>query len=279
MRPRETGVKHFLAYDEKKSALPLPPPHPYIARMGESDLVGDRLRAAREDAGLSQDRLAEQAGVSLRQIQNIELGRTNSSVDTLRRLAAVLRIPVALLIDEPAIRTVESADHHENRITSSTGRGATDPPTSMHAVFDFNAGLREVLIVAEVSCGSGNIEPLLDDETAFVPEEVVPDPDRGEVLLRARGDSMEEWGIRDGDYLTVEMRRGGVAASGEVVIALLNGGITCKRYFRRSGSVYLQAGRPGFPSYTVTAEDQFEIQGIVRKRLSIEAYPVISGRK
>jgi len=60
--------------------------------MGEAERkrVGDKIRAARTAAGLSQQELAERAGILQRQISQIENGRLNMTFDTLAQVAAAL---------------------------------------------------------------------------------------------------------------------------------------------------------------------------------------------
>lgn len=62
--------------------------------------VGTRVRARREELGLSQERLAEAAGVHRVTIVNVEAGESRPNVDTLVRLAAALNTTVGALLGE-----------------------------------------------------------------------------------------------------------------------------------------------------------------------------------
>jgi transcriptional regulator with XRE-family HTH domain len=55
--------------------------------------VGKRIRAARSDAGLSQEKLAEAVGVERRTLGMIEHGTSDPSFSVLLRIAHELRIP------------------------------------------------------------------------------------------------------------------------------------------------------------------------------------------
>lgn len=66
--------------------------------------IGDRVRTARERAGLSQERLAHAAGLAPRTIVAIESGRHNATVTSLHALATVLDVPVAALVAEEGPR-------------------------------------------------------------------------------------------------------------------------------------------------------------------------------
>lgn len=70
---------------------------------------------------------------------------------------------------------------------------------------------------------------------------------RGEknFLLRARGESMNGAGIRDGDYLLVRPQPS--AENGEIVVAMLEDEVTVKRFFRKGKKIELRAENPAFP--------------------------------
>ena len=53
--------------------------------------LGKNLNRIRMGAGLTQERVAEKADISLRYIQWLEAGRRNPSIETLVRLHKVLR--------------------------------------------------------------------------------------------------------------------------------------------------------------------------------------------
>ncbi len=60
-----------------------------------------RIQAIRKSKGLSQEALAEEAGVSLRTIQRVEQGDTVPRGYTLQALAAALGVPLEALREEP----------------------------------------------------------------------------------------------------------------------------------------------------------------------------------
>lgn len=59
------------------------------------------VRAWRESRGLTQEALAEQAGVSAPYVSQIESGKRIGAVRTLRRIAAALEVPLDELTREP----------------------------------------------------------------------------------------------------------------------------------------------------------------------------------
>ena len=64
--------------------------------------LGARIRAARQAAGLSQEKLAEQLGLTRQAVTKWETGQSAPSTENLLRLAEVLGVPVSTLLDEAA---------------------------------------------------------------------------------------------------------------------------------------------------------------------------------
>ena len=56
--------------------------------------VGGRIRAARKDAGLTQDQLAGMVDKSVETISNLERGHTAPSLETLGQIAIALKHPL-----------------------------------------------------------------------------------------------------------------------------------------------------------------------------------------
>jgi transcriptional regulator with XRE-family HTH domain len=67
------------------------------------NLLHDELRKAREQAGLSQQALAERAGIPRNQVVRAERGE-NITLDTLRKLAAHLPVTELTLLDTKGLR-------------------------------------------------------------------------------------------------------------------------------------------------------------------------------
>mgnify|MGYP001599513889 CR=1 FL=1 len=65
----------------------------------ERAAIGRRVRAAREDARLSQEQLAHVAGIARHTVYRTELGTHAASVDVLLRLAHALGVPLSRFTD------------------------------------------------------------------------------------------------------------------------------------------------------------------------------------
>ncbi len=71
---------------------------------------GSRLRRLRQSQGLTQERLAERAGVSPDSVRRIETGRTNPSLVFLSDLARGLGVTVAELVGDGPSPSTQAAD-------------------------------------------------------------------------------------------------------------------------------------------------------------------------
>ena len=60
--------------------------------------VGQQIRTYRKGAALTQEKLAEKAGLSYKYLGEVERGVVNVSLDSLMRLARALKLKVADLV-------------------------------------------------------------------------------------------------------------------------------------------------------------------------------------
>jgi transcriptional regulator with XRE-family HTH domain len=217
-------------------------------------MLGETVRAARHERGLTQERLARLAGVSRRHLAALEKG-ANVSVAVLRKVASVLQL-AEITLGELTVRTDPSSSTSVNMpILAETIREAhagtlraqvllaragsilgddEGAPSSASMRFPKmqplhierkgrrrganaiadRAGESRVPIAGEIEQRAEVVE--LSGESAPLPSTWLA---AGEKVFRARGDLMQSVGIDDGDLLIVELRPTGRAASGELVIA------------------------------------------------------------
>lgn len=71
-----------------------------------SESIGRKIRKYRQDAGMSQEKLAEMVGVSFQQIQKYENGHTTLNVIKLQNIATALNVSVADFFDVVPIKGV-----------------------------------------------------------------------------------------------------------------------------------------------------------------------------
>jgi DNA polymerase V len=78
--------------------------------------------------------------------------------------------------------------------------------------------------------------------------------------IRIEGDSMIRAGIFPGDIAVVDRPR--TPVNGNIVLALLDGAFTAKRYRVKDGAVWLEAENPAFPDIAVRDGQSFEVWGV-----------------
>ena len=118
----------------------------------------------------------------------------------------------------------------------------------------------DVPLVGTAPCG----QPLLAEENV---ETLIPvstslaRPPHRYFLLRARGDSMTEAGIHDGDLVLV--RQQPTATNGEVVVALIDDEATIKEFHRSSSVIVLKPRSHSGAHRPVVLTKDFQVQGVV----------------
>jgi SOS-response transcriptional repressor LexA len=230
-------------------------------------MLGDTVREARIRKNLTQARLAKLAGVSRRHLAALEKG-ANVSISILQRVAQVLDLNEIHLNDlslrssegEPrsinyplvtdAIREARADAERaqallaraENLLGAASGPSVQSAfPTlpvyhleSQKSPTGEHVRERPDLVDIEVAGELRHGYPIDETkkETVAVPKSLVDD---GEIVFRARGDSMHDQGITDGDLLIVELRPRGKAANGELVIGRIGKQVFVGRWWQKHG--------------------------------------------
>jgi repressor LexA len=108
--------------------------------------------------------------------------------------------------------------------------------------------------------GSENIEGYITlDKSIF----------RGEDLfaLRIRGDSMCGIGILNGDIVVIKKKTN--AVHGEVVVVIIDGDATLKRFMKQNGRILLHAENPAYSDIELMSTNEIQIAGklvgVIRK--------------
>lgn len=81
-------------------------------------------------------------------------------------------------------------------------------------------------------------------------------------FVRARGDSMRDKGIDDGDILMID--RSLEARHDDIVLAVVDGDFTIKTLFRKGGRTRLVPANPIYPDIEFKDGQQLEIWGVVK---------------
>lgn len=83
--------------------------------------IGQRIRRYRKACGLSQEALAEKAGISATHMSHIETGNTKLSLPVLVNIAEALSVQTdALLYDTPRFSKTVASEHIQKLLDSCT---------------------------------------------------------------------------------------------------------------------------------------------------------------
>jgi len=115
----------------------------------------------------------------------------------------------------------------------------------------------EFPLLGRVAAGKP-IEAIEDVKTIEVPPSMIGIGDH--FVLQVKGDSMQEEGILDGDFVVV--RKQPSAENGETVVALINNEATVKKYYKRDDHVEFHPAHTGMESIRVK-EGDLRIEGKV----------------
>jgi repressor LexA len=117
-------------------------------------------------------------------------------------------------------------------------------------------------LVGQVAAG----QPVLAEENIedYVDIPPIAGGERGEFILRVKGDSMRDAGILEGDHVVVH--RQATATDGDIVVALVGEEATVKRFFKEQDHVRLQPENPAMePIRTRDASVVGRVVGVCRR--------------
>jgi len=125
-------------------------------------------------------------------------------------------------------------------------------------ILGFSRG-RSIPVVGSIAGG----KPILAEEniekTLTLDEDLVPG--EGAFFLKVEGESMNQAGILDGDYVLVRPQL--LAEKGEIVAVLIGDEATVKYFFPEKSRVVLRPANPDFESLVLDENDEFKILGKV----------------
>ena len=123
-----------------------------------------------------------------------------------------------------------------------------------------NARTVDVPLVGNIACGmpilaEENIEAMIPVSKSFIHS------GQRYFLLRAKGDSMTEAGIKDGGFVLVKQQS--TAENGNIVAALIDDEATLKEFHRSDDAVILKPKSHSKKYQPIILRDDFQIQGVV----------------
>lgn len=118
----------------------------------------------------------------------------------------------------------------------------------------------DVPLVGHISCGV----PVLAEENieAIISLSIkLARPPHKYFLLRAKGDSMDQKGIKDGSLLLI--RQQASAKNGDIVVALIDDEATVKEFHLDGGMIVLKPRSSNKQHQSIVLTKDFQIQGVV----------------
>ena len=188
---------------------------------------------------------------AIRHVRNwlIQKGRSPSIRELMNAMAYKSPRSTALIVD----RLMESGILR--RGSSGDLRLVQDLPdntASAHTV--------DVPLIGAVACGT----PILAEENVDVKIPVstrLARPPHRYFLLRAKGDSMDEAGIKDGDMVLVRQQSN--ARNGDLVVALIDYEATVKEFHASHKAIVLKPRSSNPVHQPIVLSTDFQVQGVV----------------
>ncbi|MCI7807984.1 helix-turn-helix domain-containing protein [bacterium] len=191
--------------------------------------LGDKIRNARESAGLTQEELGKMCGTTKQTIYKYEIGKiTNIPIDRLEKIAGIVGVSTASLLGWE-----QSGSLPSNII----------PMPEM----------RKIPLLGTIACGA----PVFADE--HMDGEVdIPSNIHANFALTCKGDSMINARIFDGDI--VYIRKQDTVENGEIAAVLIDSEATLKRVKLYDDHIVLEPENPMYKPFVYWNEDMNDVR-------------------
>ncbi len=200
----------------------------------------NRIKEVLQEKGIKQKWLSEKMQKSYNMINSYVQNRRQPSIEDLFRIAQILDVAVTELLDTQKQTKVINIVNNEETIN--------------------------IPLIGNVACGL----PIFADENieAQVPISIkLMKKGFRYFLLRAKGDSMNDAGIDDGDLVLIRQQQ--QANNGDHVVALINDEATIKEYHHNGQLVVLKPKSKSTKYQPIILTNNFLIQGVVESVIAI----------
>lgn len=133
-------------------------------------------------------------------------------------------------------------------------------PLSTPIPFTKRLSLKLPLVSASVAAGFPSPADDHMERGIDLNEELIRNP-AATFLVRVKGESMRDAGINSGDTLIVD--RSVTPADRQIVVAMIDGEFTVKRFRKRNGKIFLEAANVSFAPIEVGEDQELTIWGAV----------------
>lgn len=88
--------------------------------------IGERIKTARSNAGLTQRALAEKSGIATGTVQQYELGKRQPRIEQLQKIADALEVDINYLVHGKTLQKYEQAMIEELRLAAEANKTGDD---------------------------------------------------------------------------------------------------------------------------------------------------------
>ena len=198
-------------------------------------MFDERLKLLRQNKGLNMKKAAEQLGMPYTTYVGYEKNEREPNSEALLQLAKFFNCSVDYLIGRTSQVKPEMQENTADKYSS-------------HGVMPIKK--QKIRLLGEIACG----EPIFCDEDRESYVEVGTDI-RADFCLRAKGDSMINARIMDGDIVFI--REQSMVDGGEIAAVVIEDEATLKRvyYYREENKLVLQAENPKYRPLVYSGEE------------------------
>lgn len=208
--------------------------------------IGQNIRYLRKEKKLSQAKLGDRVGKSESTIQMWETGFRSPTMESVQRLSEVFEISITDLMTKDIQKSLNIDDEY---IYSQA-----------------NISYIKVPLYGDISCGTG---AFVDDnilDYVAVPDDGL-NPNKEYFAQVAKGDSMIEVGIDDGDIIIFEKTN--VIEDGKIGCFCIDENVaTCKKIKKGTTFIQLIPANRNYDPIVIDIENQnFRIVGLLKKSI------------
>lgn len=188
----------------------------------------DRLKELRESFNLNKRELSEKVNFSPSIISMYEAGERRPSIENLECLADFFNVDIDYLLG------------NTNYTTRLSWQNEINLPANVTKL----AKLKKIPILGTIACG----DPIFAEENIdgyFIADNNI----KADFSLKARGDSMIDIGIHEGDL--VFLRQQPIVENGEIAAVLIDNEATLKKIFLTEKEIILQPCNKNYPPIIV----------------------------
>lgn len=190
-----------------------------------------RLREVRTEAKISQKDLANQLFISQQAYAKYELGTSSPSIETLNKLATILNVQVDYLLG--------NVNDPFGRLDNQAMLDDINSYETIDNIFPLQ--LKRIPLLGEIACG----KPIMcnEERESYIMSGTSLNAD---FCLKAKGDSMKDARILDGDIVFIQETS--IVDQGEIAVVIIDNEATLKRvyYYPEQAKLILNPANPAY---------------------------------